>query len=250
MEPKPRIALLIDADNAPARQLTTVLDDLARIGECNIRRAYGNWDAPNLKGWKDSLHGNAIRPIQQYALTVAKNASDMALVVDAVDLLHRDRPSGFAIVSSDSDFTPLVMYLRERGVDVYGYGNRNTPEAFSSACSKFLFLDGPVGETPDENEVAEVVTVTPRPRKTKTELRQDTALLRLLRGAIAATSDETGWSRASAIGQHISNQSPFDARNFGYPRLTDLMRATELFDCREDGTPAIAFKDKRQTKST
>jgi uncharacterized LabA/DUF88 family protein len=106
MEPKPRIALLIDADNAPARQLTTVLDDLARIGECNIRRAYGNWDAPNLKGWKDSLHGNAIRPIQQYALTVAKNASDMALVVDAVDLLHRDRPSGFAIVSSDSDFTP------------------------------------------------------------------------------------------------------------------------------------------------
>jgi uncharacterized LabA/DUF88 family protein len=238
MEPKPRIALLIDADNAAAGRLGTVLDDLARMGECNVRRAYGNWDAPNLKGWKDNLHRNAIRPMQQYALTASKNASDMALVVDALDLWHRDRPDAFAIYSSDSDFTPLVHYLRERGADVYGYGRRNTPEAFVSSCSNFLFIDDL-----DEPDLASAPPSQPR---SKGALRQDTSLLRLLRGAVEATADESGWSRASAIGQHISNQAPFDSRNFGYPRLTDLMRATELFECRDEGSPSIAFRDKRR----
>src|SRR5690349_399799 len=114
MEPKPRIALLIDADNAPASQIDAVLDDLSRTGETSIRRAYGDWDSTNLKPWKDLLHVKAIRPMQQYALTKAKNAADMALVVDAMDILHREQPDAFAIVSSDADFTPLVMHLRER----------------------------------------------------------------------------------------------------------------------------------------
>jgi uncharacterized LabA/DUF88 family protein len=242
MDPKPRIALLIDADNAAHGRLSTVLDDLARIGECNVRRAYGNWDAPNLGGWKGVLHANAIRPMQQYALTVAKNASDMALVVDALDLWHRDRPDAFALYSSDSDFTPLVLYLRERGADVHGYGRRNTPEAFVSACSNFLFIDD------ESSETADSAGAPTSPRKSKGELRQDTGLLRRLRGAVEATADEGGWSRASSIGQHISNQSPFDPRNYGYARLTDLMRATELFDCRDEGSSSIAFRDKRQAR--
>lgn len=141
MTDTPRIALLIDADNARARRLDVVLNELSALGETTIRRAYGNWTKSELKGWQEILHDNAIRPMQQFDPSKGKNASDMALVVDAVEILHTQRPDAVAIVSSDSDFTPLVMHLREHGVAVYGFGDAKTPAAFQSACTRFLVLD-------------------------------------------------------------------------------------------------------------
>ena len=136
-----RIALLIDADNARARRLDVILNELSALGETTIRRAYGNWTKSELKGWQEILHENAIRPMQQFDPSKGKNASDMALAVDAVEILHTQRPDAFAIVSSDADFTPLVMHLREHGVAVYGFGDAKTPAAFQSACTRFLVLD-------------------------------------------------------------------------------------------------------------
>ncbi|NHA67953.1 NYN domain-containing protein [Phycicoccus flavus] len=136
-----RIALLIDADNARARRIDVILGELSALGETTIRRAYGNWTKTELKGWTDVLHENAIRPVQQFDPAKGKNASDMALAVDAVEILHTQRPDAFAIVSSDADFTPLVIHLREHGVAVYGFGDAKTPSAFQDACTRFLVLD-------------------------------------------------------------------------------------------------------------
>jgi uncharacterized protein (TIGR00288 family) len=136
-----RIALLIDADNARARRIDVILNELSSLGETTIRRAYGNWTKAGLKSWMDVLHDNAIRPVQQFDPAKGKNASDMALAVDAVEILHTQRPEAFAIVSSDADFTPLVMHLREHGVAVYGFGDAKTPAPFQSACTRFLVLD-------------------------------------------------------------------------------------------------------------
>ncbi len=141
MEHKPRVALLIDADNSPASKIDLILNELSTFGETSIRRAYGNWKKQELKGWEDQLHEHAIRPMQQYDYSKGKNASDMAMVIDAMALLYTDRPDAFGIVSSDADFTPLVMHLREKGAAVYGFGARKTPEPFVNACSRFLFLD-------------------------------------------------------------------------------------------------------------
>src|SRR6476469_10393435 len=136
-----RIALLIDADNARARRIDVILNELSTVGETSIRRAYGNWTKAGLKSWQDVLHDNSIRPVQQFDPAKGKNASDMALAVDAVELLHTQRPDAFAIVSSDADFTPLVMHLREHGVAVYGFGDAKTPQPFQSACTRFLVLN-------------------------------------------------------------------------------------------------------------
>ena len=141
MDPRARIALLIDADNSSAAKLDLILNELSAYGETSIRRAYGNWTKAGLRPWADVLHPRAIRPVQQYDYSRGKNASDMAMVVDAMALLYNDHPDAFGIVSSDADFTPLVMHLREKGAAVYGFGERKTPEPFRSACTKFLFLD-------------------------------------------------------------------------------------------------------------
>src|SRR5205085_29345 len=141
MNGKPRVALLIDADNSPAAKIGLILNELSTFGETNVRRAYGNWKKNELKGWEEQLHEHAIRPMQQFDYTKGKNASDMAMVIDALDLLYTDSPDAFGIVSSDADFTPLVMHLRAKGAAVYGFGARKTPEPFVNACSRFLFLD-------------------------------------------------------------------------------------------------------------
>ena len=137
----PRIALLIDADNSPAAKIGLILNELSTFGETSIRRAYGNWKKQELRGWEELLHEHAIRPMQQFDYSKGKNASDMAMVIDALDLLYTDRPEAFGIVSSDADFTPLVMHLRAKGAAVYGFGGQKTPEPFVNACSRFLYLD-------------------------------------------------------------------------------------------------------------
>ncbi len=227
-----RIALLIDADNAPAGKIDVILSELARHGVASVRRAYGNWKSHNLKRWEEALHPHAIQPVQQFAYTSGKNASDMAIVIDAMDLLHSERFNAFAIVSSDADFTPLVMRLRAHNARVFGFGEQKTPMPFVKACSTFLYLEQL--ETPDEKDDSGHAQHPAKP-KTSGELRQDPELLRLLRGAVAATRNDDGWSFLGTVGSHLGNQGSFDARNYGYPNLSGLIEALDLFELRREG---------------
>ncbi|HEY0504725.1 MAG TPA: NYN domain-containing protein [Lysobacter sp.] len=226
-EPERRIALLIDADNAPAAKIDAILAEVARHGVANVRRAYGNWKSPHLKGWEATLHEYAIRPIQQFAYSTGKNASDMAMVIDAMDLLYARNLDGFAIVSSDADFTPLVMRLLTDGVKVYGFGEKKTPAAFVNACSKFTYLEALVQPSSE----AAVATTQP---KTAKELRGDTQLMRMLQSAVDSAAGEDGWAHLGAVGHQIGNRASLDSRNYGYRKLSDLIEATGQFEVRRD----------------
>lgn len=223
-----RIALLVDADNAPAAKIDVVLAEVARYGVANVRRAYGNWKSPHLKSWEAVLHEYAIRPIQQFAYSSGKNASDMAMVIDAMDLLYARNLDAFAIVSSDADFTPLVMRLLTDGMKVYGFGEKKTPAPFVNACSKFTYLEALGADAVDERNAAS-------PRKAEKALRDDARLVQLLRGAVDAESEDEGWAHLGAVGKQIANQASFDPRNYGYRKLSDLIKAIGLFEVRQDG---------------
>ena len=254
MERKPRVALLIDADNSPASKIDLILNELSTFGETNIRRAYGNWKKSELKGWEEALHEHAIRPMQQFDYTKGKNASDMAMVIDALELLYTDRPDAFGIVSSDADFTPLVMHLRAKGAAVYGFGAQKTPEPFVNACSRFLYLDklrpmAAVDAPAGAREDAEAIAAAPL-RATPAQLKQDAKLVMLLRNAVQAAADDEGWARVGAVGTQIANQASFDHRNYGYATLTKLLVATQLFEIADEGKSAVMVRDKRQSRPT
>ena len=270
-----RIALLIDADNSPASKIDFILTELSTFGVTNVRRTYGNWKKSELKGWEEKLHEHAIRPMQQFDYSKGKNASDMAMVIDALELLYTDQPDAFGIVSSDADFTPLVMHLRAKGAAVYGFGARKTPEPFVNACSRFLFLDQVILVETAESEksvrpvasadvekpaklgdvsVSETVAsrVDPaaaRPsqplRVPTASLRQDEKLLLLLRASVIACEDEDGWAKVGAVGTHLGNRAPFDSRNYGYATLTKLLVATDSFNLRDEGTSKVCVRDKQ-----
>jgi len=325
MDKPDQIALLIDADNATAARIDVILDELSRHGETNIRRAYGNWTKTGLKSWQEVLHDNAIRPVQQFDPSKGKNASDIALAVDAVEILHTQRPDWFAIASSDADFTPLVMHLREHGAKVYGFGDAKTPQPFQSACTRFLVLNRLAATSPLPDAVAPVApesapaapprrrasaraatvegattnaadtasaldtasaappakkttarkkaatlaaaekaaekaaetaaekaterAATPETpaRLTRNQLRSDAKLVALLRRTVEGAADDAGWARVSTVGQRISNQSSFDPRNYGYAKLSKLLEATDLFELRDVGAPAMAVRDRRMS---
>ena len=242
MTGKPRVALLIDADNSPASKIGLILNELSTFGETNVRRAYGNWKKSELKGWEDMLHEHAIRPMQQFDYSKGKNASDMAMVIDALDLLYTDRPDAFGIVSSDADFTPLVMHLRAKGAAVYGFGARKTPEPFVNACSRFLFLD----ELHEDEASPDAGSPASQPLRVPTaQLKQDARLVNLLRNAVQAAADDNGWARVGAVGQQIANQASLDSRNYGYATLTKLLAATQLFELADEGKSTVAVRDKK-----
>ena len=232
-----RIALLIDADNAPAAKIDVILAEVARHGIANIRRAYGDWKSPSLKPWEDTLHAYAIRPIQQFAYSRGKNASDMAMVIDAMDLLAARSMDAVAIVSSDADFTPLVMRLLTDGLKVYGFGERKTPEPFVNACSTFTYVEG-LGQP---TAAPEDVTLKPTDAK---KLRSDTRLVRMLRTAVDAASGDDGWAHLATVRNQIGNQASFDPRNYGYGKFSDLVVATDLFEVKRQNT-IVLIKDKR-----
>lgn len=243
--PQPRIALLIDADNAPAELIDEILTELSTLGVINIRRAYGNWTKSALGGWQSRLLDFAIRPMQQFDYSKRKNASDMAMTVDAMELLYTERPDAFGIVSSDADFTPLVMHLRAKGAKVYGFGAKKTPAPFVNACSRFLYLET-LGE--DTQPAASTKAGAGGARRSATAaLKQDARLVTLLRTAAEATAGEDGWSTLGALGQHIGNQASFDPRNHGYKKLVDLIEATQLFDIDRRGSQVIV-RDRRLAK--
>ena len=239
------IALLIDADNCPASKITEILDELSKFGAINVRRAYGDWKSPALANWASQLHEHAIQPIQQFAYTKGKNATDSAIIIDAMDLLHGSKLTAFGIASSDSDFTPLAIRIRASGLQVFGFGEKKTPMPFVNACSKFLFLES-LG-TPKIGE-QDIAPPSPPPlRKATNELRGDTRLVSHLRNAVAAVSDESGWANLGAIGAHVNKNWPaFDQRNYGYAKLSDLVIASELFELRKDAHNHMQLRSTRK----
>ena len=237
MEETRNIALLIDADNSPPDAIQKILSELARRGKVNIRRAYGNWASGNIKGWEAVLHEHAIVPVQQYDLTKGKNATDIAMAIDAMDILYTKQVDAFCLVTFDCDFTPLATRILADGKSVIGFGERKTPSVFVNACSTFLFLD-------------EEPSGAVRKMKDK-ELRSDAKLMGWLRDAIAGTENEDGWANLSNVGSHISNRTSFDAQNYGYPRLSDLVKAIGLFKVERDENKQFKVKDiRRHTNST
>ena len=238
------IALLIDADNAPASKIEAILAEIAKYGVANVRRAYGNWKNPFLEPWERNLHEFAIRPVQQFDLTKGKNATDAALIIDAMDLLYTQKLDAFAIVTSDCSFTPLVMRILTSGLKVYGFGEKKTPKPFVYACSTFLYLEN-LGE---EDELNQTKTGEGVKKSTKA-LKQDTKLVNLLRRAVSTAQEDDGWSSLAAVGTHISNQASFDPRNYGYAKLSTLFEATDLFDIQRRKN-MIYVKDKRDNKSS
>ncbi|RYU15609.1 NYN domain-containing protein [Nocardioides iriomotensis] len=232
-----RIALLIDADNAPAAKIDVILAEVARHGAANVRRAYGNWASPGLKSWEAVLHEYAIRPVQQYAYSKGKNASDMAMVIDGMDLLYAGKLDAFAIVSSDADFTPLVMRILTEGLKVYGYGEKKTPQPFVNACSQFTYVEG-LGEQPETTDSTAVRTPTKK-------LRGDARLVQMLRNAVEGAAGDDGWAHLSAVRNQIGNQASLDPRNFGYRKLSDLIEAIDMFDVRRQDK-VVLVRDKRR----
>jgi uncharacterized LabA/DUF88 family protein len=234
-----RLAVLIDADNAQPSITEGLLAEVAKYGTAHVKRAYGDWTQPQLKGWKDQLLAQSIQPIQQFAYTRGKNATDAAMVIDAMDLLYSGRFDGFCIVSSDSDFTRLAARLRESALTVYGFGERKTPKPFVAACDKFIYIENLTFNSDDEEDAAadgghpHGTTVKPARRKpaTAAELKNDVSLVTFLRNALEAASDDDGWAPLAGVGNIITNQRPdFDPRSYGYGKLSDLITATTLFE--------------------
>ncbi len=238
-----RLAVLIDADNAQPSITEELLSEVSKYGVANVKRIYGDWTKPSLGGWKSVLLEHSIQPVQQFRYTVGKNATDSAMIIDAMDLLYTKRFDGFCLVSSDSDFTRLASRIREEGVLVYGFGEKKTPKAFVSACDKFVFTE--VLRFQEDAQPA----VKP---KTSNQLKSDAKLVALLRSALEAASDESGWAHLGAVGSNIAKQAPeFDPRNYGFGKLGELAMATKLFDIDErvqsDGhSKAIYIRDRRK----
>ena len=217
------IALLIDADNVNPGGIDSVLTVLAELGQVNIRRAYGNWAKDALKRWGDITNRYGIRPHQQFDLTRGKNATDMAMSIDAVDLLYQGKVDGFGIMSSDSDFTPLVTRLRQDGLPVYCFGDKKTPMALKTACTRFIDVDQLMK---GENPLAE------RPgARSEDKPAVDEDLITLLGDAWKASSrDEDGFAKLQEVGQIAGNRSSFDVRNYGFKRLSELVKSLDRFE--------------------
>jgi uncharacterized protein (TIGR00288 family) len=233
------IALLIDADNASPETLDSVLTVLAELGTVNIRRAYGNWSKTALKSWAEMTHRHAIEPHQQFDLTKGKNATDMKMTIDAMDLLFGGRVDGFGIMSSDSDFMPLAMRIRQDGIPVYGFGSSRAPMSFQQACSRFIDV-GALAKAEEVEEAAPRGKAPTEAKAGKSPGKQpiDEELVKLLGAAFRASKrDERGYASLSEVGQRAGNRSSFDARSYGYPGLAELIDDIPNFatERRQDG---------------
>jgi len=218
-----RLAVLIDADNAQASILPELLAEVARYGVASVRRAYGDWTTQNLSGWKQHLQKHAVQPVQQFAYTTGKNATDSALIIDAMDLLHSGGFDGFCLVSSDSDFTRLATRIRESGVAVYGFGEAKTPEPFVAACDRFIFT-----------EILRTQTASGSASKQKANPK----LKRAIATALDGCARDDGWAHLGTMGQYlVTNDPSFDSRNYGYKKLSELMRAQSYLEVRDETGP-------------
>jgi Uncharacterized conserved protein len=238
----PRLAVLIDADNASAKIVDGLFEEIAKIGEASVRRIYGDFSSTRMKGWADTLARHAIIPQQQYAYTTGKNASDITLVIDAMDLLHSGRFDGFCLVSSDSDFTRLASRIREEGVDVYGFGEQKTPESFRQACRRFIYTENLLPAPPGDQQ---------SPSQTTKALQPPSEATPIIRKVLEQMESDDGWVALGGVGTQLQNLAPdFDPRTFGFRKLSDLVRSTGSFDIDhpKGGSPRIRLKTKA-TKS-
>jgi hypothetical protein len=236
----PRFAVLIDADNTSPKIVEGLFEEIAKFGEASVRRIYGDFSSSRLKSWIEILQKHAIDPYQQFAYTTGKNASDIALVIDAMDLLHSGRLDGFCLVSSDSDFTRLASRLREQGADVYGFGAQKTPESFKQACRRFIYT---------ENLIADAQPTDLNAAQSRS-LERPSAALALLTKAVAQIDSEDGWINLGAVGTQLSNlASDFDVRTYGFRKLSDLVRSTGAFDIDATGGKSIRIRVKQKDEA-
>ena len=220
-----KLAVLIDGDNIPSKYIKEMMEEITKYGTPTIKRIYGDWTKPHLTKWKNILLENAITPIQQYAYTVGKNATDSAMIIDAMDILYSDKVHGFCLVSSDSDFTKLATRLREAGMEVYGIGEKKTPDPFIVACDKFIYLE--ILKKEDDSEGGKgkkkenLYNITPK-------------VIKMLRNSVDDAADEDGWAFLGDVGSLILKKQPnFDSRNFGFEKLTPLFKSTDKFDIEQ-----------------
>ena len=268
----PRLAVLIDADNTfnVIPIIDELFEEISKFGDASVRRIYGDWTQQQLSRWKEILPKHAIQPIQQYANTKGKNATDSALIIDAMDLLYTAPLDGFCIVSSDSDFTRLAIRFRESGKLVYGFGEQKTPESLRAACNQFIYIEilsqnklsdaasanieepsikldkpRPAAEVKAANTPSDETTLlTPVVKKTSKQLASDTKLVSLIRSAIESLSDDDGYANTGEIKKHIvKNYSAFDSRNYGYAKFSDLIETIGLFEL---DAKKQRIKDKRK----
>jgi uncharacterized LabA/DUF88 family protein len=236
-----RLAVLIDADNASSQIADGLFEEIAKIGEASVRRIYGDFAAPRMKGWSSVLSRHAIIPQQQFAYVTGKNASDIALVIDAMDLLHSGRFDGFCLVSSDSDFTRLAARIREQGVDVYGFGEQKTPESFRQACRRFIYTENLMPRGGGNGATASSTTA----------LEQPSQATPVLTRVIAQMDSEDGWVSVSTFGRRLANLAPdFDPRTYGYKKLSDLIRAAGAFEIQQTEGGALRMRLKPSTPRT
>ena len=213
------LAVLIDADNAQASPIHELLEEVSRYGTASVKRAYGDWSTPQLKKWKDQLHTHAIKPVQQFSYTSGKNATDSALIIDAMDLLHTGDLNGFCLVSSDSDFTPLAARIREAGLVVYGFGERKTPQPFVAACDKFIYTD--ILEPP-KAKGGKGTAKFPSPEK-------------ILRKAVDAAAQDNGWANLGTVGSMLLKNNPsFDARIYGFKKLIEMAKGQPYLEVQKE----------------
>ncbi len=235
----PRLAVLIDADNASAKIVDGLFEEIAKIGEASVRRIYGDFSSARSKAWADVLARHAIIPQQQFAYTTGKNASDITLVIDAMDLLHSGRFDGFCLVSSDSDFTRLAARIREQGIDVYGFGEQKTPASFRQACRRFVYTENLLA--PAGNGAGTAHAAKP--------LQPPAAATAIIRKVIAEMESEDGWVPLGAVGTQLANiASDFDPRTFGSRKLSDLVRATNAFDIDNPEGGRLRIRAKPQPR--
>jgi uncharacterized protein (TIGR00288 family) len=241
MQETKRIALLIDCDNVSHTAIEGVLEELAKHGTVNVRHAHGDWKSTSLSGWAEELHPHAIRPMQQFAYTKGKNATDSAMIIDAMDLLYIRNVDAFALMTSDSDFTPLVLRILESGFPVYGFGEKKTPKPFVDSCSPFIYIENLVSSARSETDEGSASA-----KKTKAKLGQNSALVRLLRTAVDQAADDDGWANMGQVASYISNNnSSFSSINYGYKRVSDLIKATELFEIELRNGTAMYIRDPK-----
>jgi len=237
-----RLAVLIDADNSQPSIIAGLMDEIAAHGIASVKRIYGDWTDTKLKGWKNALLEHGLHPMQQFAYTTGKNATDSAMIIDAMDLLYTKNFDGFCIVSSDSDFTRLASRIRESGIKVYGFGEQKTPKAFIGVCDKFIYTENLRRDANHKEPAA-------------AKIKQDNkALLALVRNAVEDTTNEAGWSYLGSIGQNLINKSPeFDPRSYGFKKLLDLIESLGEFEFKYSdplsGSQAVHVRLKRHKRS-
>ena len=259
-----KFAVLIDADNSSTNAIPSVLEEVAKYGIASVKRVYGDWSSETLKNWREVLLPHAITPVQQFAYTKGKDATDMILIIDAMDLLYAGALDGFCIVSSDSDFTPLASRIRENGLSVYGFGKKSTPEAFKKACDKFIYVENllqdnelknteedlivsPIKEVIENTKVSEPKSSVQIKENTITEII-DKPTLNLIYKAVKDNADENGWANLSMVGQYISAVKPdFDSRNYGRAKLSGLIKTLNLFETKIEMSQMYLRKIKKQS---